>query len=143
MIIKATRMSKTITIPERSTDGAAGYDLRALDDHYVPANYRLLIPTGLSIAIPDGYVGMVCSRSGLAFKYGIFVLNAPGIIDSDYRGEVGVILANSTPMNFFVGHGDRIAQLVIVKHEKPVFEFVEDLDGTVRGDGGFGSTGAA
>jgi dUTP pyrophosphatase len=101
---------------------------------------RALIPTGLKMALPSGYEGMVRPRSGLALKHGITVLNTPGTIDSDYRGDVGVVLINHGDKTFTVNQGDRIAQLIINKVEQVEFEVVNELDDTARGAGGFGST---
>ena len=101
---------------------------------------RALIPTGLKMALPTGYEGMVRPRSGLALKHGITVLNTPGTIDSDYRGDVGVVLINHGDKTFTVNQGDRIAQLIINKVEQVEFEIVNELDDTARGSGGFGST---
>lgn len=102
---------------------------------------RRLIPTGLFIALPPGYEARVRPRSGLALKHGIGVLNAPGTIDADYRGEVGVILVNLSTEEFLVSDGDRIAQLVVARHEQAAWECVEALDETERGEGGFGHSG--
>ena len=102
---------------------------------------RRLIPTGLHIALPEGYEAQVRPRSGLALKKGITVLNSPGTIDADYRGEVGVLLINLSLEDFTVNDGERIAQMVIARHEQGVFEDVEVLDETERGEGGYGHTG--
>lgn len=102
---------------------------------------RVLIPTGIHIQLPEGYEAQVRPRSGLALKYGITVLNTPGTIDSDYTGEIGVILMNSGTEPFSVGNGDRIAQMALVRYDKFEFEEVETLDKTERGNGGFGHTG--
>ena len=130
-------------LPKYATAGSAGFDLCAS----IPApvviapGERRLIPTGISIALPVGFEAQVRPRSGLALKHGITVLNSPGTIDSDYRGEVGVILINHSDEPFVIKHGDRIAQMVIARHEKASFEIVSSLDETERGAGGFGSTG--
>lgn len=130
--------------PTRATPGAAGYDLAA----YLPGGPvwvegcdRMTIPTGVRVAIPAGFEGQVRPRSGLALKYGITVLNTPGTIDADYRGEVAVILANHGPAPYRVRDGDRIAQLVVCPVAAPELVEVADLDDTERGEGGFGSTG--
>ena len=102
---------------------------------------RKLIPTGLFMALPEGYEAQVRPRSGLALKYGITVLNSPGTIDADYRGEVGVILINLSQEDFIINDGERIAQMVIARHETADFEQVEVLDDTERGEGGYGHTG--
>ena len=130
-------------LPAYETIGSAGMDVRAnLEENLVlkPLE-RKLIPTGLSFEIPVGYEMQVRPRSGLAYKKGITVLNAPGTIDADYRGEVGVLLVNLSNEDFTVEHGDRIAQLVIAKHESPTLISVKELSSTERGAGGFGSTG--
>jgi dUTP pyrophosphatase len=130
-------------LPEYATEGSAGMDLIAnleYDFTLLPGT-RLAIPTGLYIEIPKGYEGQVRPRSGLALKHGITVLNTPGTIDSDFRGEIKVILANtgSEPVKIFPG--DRIAQIIFAKHERVEFEQVEVLQESDRGFGGFGSTG--
>ena len=130
-------------LPAYSTENAAGMDLRAnLDEPVTLAPLeRALIPTGLHLALPNGFEAQVRPRSGLAYKKGISVLNAPGTIDSDYRGDVGVILVNLSNEPFVVEDGERIAQLVIAKHETVSWEAVESLETTARGAGGFGHTG--
>lgn len=128
---------------ERATEGSAGYDLRAFYGCVIEPSETLAVDTGVHVAIPEGYVGMVCSRSGLAAKHGVHVLNAPGIIDSDYRGEIMVLLRNSGHSTHFIKEGDRIAQLVIVPCITPKVEYVESLPATTRGAGGLGSTGSA
>jgi dUTP pyrophosphatase len=128
-------------LPIYAREGDAGADLRSNEDIEILANQQVLVKTGVRLGLPDGYVGLVCSRSGLALKSGVFVLNAPGVVDSGYRGEVGVILKNSGSSTFSVKKGDRIAQLMIQKFESPKFIEVETLDVTERGEGGFGSTG--
>lgn len=122
-------------------EGDAGADLRSVEDTIITPNSRILVHTGLHMAIPDGYVGMVCPRSGFALKHGVTVLNAPGIVDSGYRGEVGVILLNTSEQTVTVRKGDRIAQMVFVPYVHMAFEHVESLPETDRGEGGFGSTG--
>lgn len=104
---------------------------------------RRLIPTGLYIALPEGYEAQVRPRSGLALKHGLTVLNAPGTIDADYRGEVGVVLINLSQEDFVINDGERIAQMVIARHEQAEFELVEELDETERGAGGYGHTGVS
>lgn len=128
-------------LPNYSTDGAAGADLRSRIGCIVEPGQRKLIPTGVCVALPKGYAGFVQPRSGLALKNGITVLNTPGLIDSDFRGEVGVILINHSREKFMISTDDRIAQLVIQKVEHPNFELVDELDETDRGGGGFGSSG--
>lgn len=131
------------TLPAYQTAHAAGLDLRAhLDTGIVLAPMqRALIPTGLFIEIPAGYEGQVRPRSGLAAKHGITVLNSPGTIDADYRGEVKVILINLSKEEFEINDGERIAQLVIAKHETIEWVEVEELQESMRSSGGFGSTG--
>lgn len=130
-------------LPKYATADSAGMDLRAnLDEPITLAPMeRRLMPTGLHIALPAGYEAQVRPRSGLALKHGIGVLNSPGTIDADYRGEIGVILVNLSQVPFVVQDGERIAQMVIASHETAEWELVETLDETERGAGGFGHTG--
>ena len=130
-------------LPEYSTKHAAGMDLRANLDEEVTLDplERKLIPTGLFIELPIGFEAQVRPRSGLALKKGISVLNSPGTIDADYRGEIMIILINFSSEKFVVQHGERIAQLIIASHETVVWEQVEILENTKRGEGGFGHTG--
>jgi dUTP pyrophosphatase len=132
-----------IALPHYATNGAAGADVRAAltEPVTVPAGGVAMIPTAIAVHIPDGYEMQVRSRSGLAAKHGIFCLNAPGTIDSDYRGEINVILANFGKEPFVIERGDRIAQLVVAKYERIVWEEQDQLSDTNRGAGGFGSTG--
>jgi dUTP pyrophosphatase len=132
-----------IALPHYATNGAAGADVRAAltEPVTVPAGGVAMIPTAIAVHIPDGYEMQVRSRSGLAAKHGIFCLNAPGTIDSDYRGEINVILANFGKEPFVIERGDRIAQLVVAKYERIVWEEQDQLSDTTRGAGGFGSTG--
>ena len=130
-------------LPQYATPQSAGMDLRAnLEEPIIlrPLERRL-IPTGLHIALQAGYEAQVRPRSGLALKKGITVLNSPGTIDADYRGEVGVLLINLSQEDFVVNDGERIAQMVIARHEQGEFEAVEVLDETERGEGGYGHTG--
>ena len=130
-------------LPAYATVQSAGMDLRAnIDDPIVlkPLERRL-IPTGLHIALPAGYEAQVRPRSGLALKKGITVLNSPGTVDADYRGEVGVLLINLSQEDFVINDGERIAQMVIARHEQAEFIEVEVLDETERGEGGYGHTG--
>ena len=127
--------------PTYAQPGDAGADLRAAVDAVIPAMGRCTVRTGVSIALPDGYVGLVHPRSGLSAKHGITVLNAPGTVDAGYRGELAVTLYNSTQEDFPVSKGDRIAQLVIQAIEIADFIAVETLPGSHRGTAGFGSTG--
>ncbi|WP_299105739.1 dUTP diphosphatase [uncultured Tenacibaculum sp.] len=130
-------------IPAYETEGSAGMDLRANIDEAIVLKplERAIVKTGLFIALPVGYEAQVRPRSGLAAKKGITVLNAPGTVDADYRGEIGVILVNLSNEDFTINDGERIAQLVIAKHERVQWQKVEVLDETERGAGGFGSTG--
>lgn len=137
--------SDGLPLPTYETAGSAGMDLRAAVPEDQPMTLapgqRALVPTGLKIALPLGYEAQVRARSGLALKHGIICPNAPGTIDSDYRGECGVILANIGNEPFVIRRGERIAQLVIARHERADWIEVETLDETARGTGGFGSTG--
>lgn len=137
--------SEGLPLPAYETAGSAGMDLRAAVPEDQPMTLapgqRALVPTGLKIALPLGYEAQVRARSGLALKHGIVCPNAPGTIDSDYRGECGVILANIGAESFVIRRGERIAQLVIARHERGEWVEVEALDDTARGAGGFGSTG--
>jgi len=130
-------------LPQFETTQSAGMDLRANIDAPVvlqPGD-RALIPTGIKMALPDGYEAQIRPRSGLAYKHGITVLNSPGTIDADYRGDVGVLLINHGREAFTVENGMRVAQMVVAQYSQFEWESVEDLDETARGAGGFGSTG--
>lgn len=143
MEIKLVNKSKN-KLPEYKTSGAAGCDIAAWLPNgpvTIEPGRSLLIPTGLYIQLPVGFEAQIRSRSGLALNNGIVVLNSPGTIDADYRGEIGVILYNSGEYDFEVCSGDRIAQMVIAKHEKGEFEVVTELDETERNEGGWGHTG--
>ena len=137
------KMKEGAFLPEYKTSGSAGADIRAfLDEPVVIKSFeRSLVPTGLFLEIPTGYEVQIRPRSGLALKNGIFVLNSPGTIDSDYRGELCVILANFGKEDFVVNNGDRIAQMVFAPVVCPDFVVVSDVSITERGEGGFGSTG--
>jgi len=130
-------------LPKYATPQSAGMDLRANIEEPITLRpmERRLIPTGLHIALPEGYEAQVRPRSGLALKHGLTVLNAPGTIDADYRGEIGVVLINLSQDDFVINDGERIAQLVIARHEQADFVVVEALDETERGEGGYGHTG--
>ena len=130
-------------LPAYATELSAGMDLRANIDESITLNpmERRIIPTGLYIALPPGYEAQVRPRSGLAFKHGITVLNSPGTIDADYRGEIGVLLVNLSNEPFVITEGERIAQMVIARHEQGQFEVVDELDQPARGEGGYGHTG--
>lgn len=142
MKIKIINKSKH-ALPGYETLASAGMDIRANIEEkiFIGPQERALIPTGLFIELPIGYEAQVRPRSGLALKKGITCLNSPGTIDADYRGEIGVILANVSKETFVVENGERIAQLVIAKHERAEWEEVAELSSTERGAGGFGSTG--
>ena len=131
-------------LPSYQTNGSAGMDLRAHleKDIVLKPLERCIIPTGLFMALPLGYEAQVRPRSGLAAKYGLTVLNSPGTIDADYRGEIGVILVNISNTDFTVKNGERVAQLVISKHARGEWVSVQNLTDTTRGSGGFGSTGS-
>lgn len=141
--LKTLENAHGLKLPAYETGQSAGVDLRAAlgDALELAPGERALIPTGLAIALPKGFEAQVRPRSGLAIKNGVTVLNTPGTVDADYRGEIGVILINLGQEPFLVERGMRIAQLVIAKHEQADWLIVEDLDETERGSGGFGSTG--
>ena len=134
-----------LPLPAYETSGSAGMDLRAAVAEDAPLTLapgaRALVPTGLKIALEPGYEAQVRPRSGLALKHGLTCLNSPGTVDSDYRGEVGVILINHGQEPFVIRRGERIAQMVIARHERVQWSEVKSLDETARGEGGFGSTG--
>lgn len=133
----------TNALPQYATSQSAGIDLRANLSEAVTLKpmERKLIPTGLFIELPEGYEAQIRPRSGLALKHGITVLNTPGTIDADYRGEIGVILINLSTEDFKIEHGERICQMVIARHEQAEWIQVEELNETERGAGGFGHTG--
>jgi dUTP pyrophosphatase len=130
-------------LPSYESESSAGMDLKAFTSNDITINplERTIIKTGLFMSLPIGYEGQVRSRSGLSTKHGVCVLNSPGTIDSDYRGEIGVILINLSNDPFVISNGDRIAQLVIAKHDRGEWTEVNELELTKRGDKGFGSTG--
>ena len=142
-IVKIKKLFQDVELPEYKTEFSAGMDLKA----YTKENIVLkvgeikLIKTGLAIALPNGFEAQIRSRSGLSLKNGIIVLNAPGTIDSDYRGEIGIILMNVGQSDFVIENNMRIAQMVITRYENAKLDLVEELDETTRADGGFGSTG--
>ena len=136
------RLDDRAVLPERAHDGDAGLDLRALEGGSIPAGERLRVGTGLAVALPEGHAGLVVPRSGLASRHGVTVANAPGLIDSGYRGELQVLLLNaSSDETFEFEAGERIAQLVVVPVVLPVPAETSSLDETARGGGGFGSSG--
>lgn len=130
-------------LPAYETAHAAGMDLRANTTDLITLKplQRMLIPTGLHIELPVGYEAQIRPRSGLAYKHGISIVNSPGTIDADYRGEIKVLLVNLSDTDFEINNGDRIAQMVVAKHETVVWEAVEELGDTARGAGGYGHTG--
>ncbi|WP_131383697.1 dUTP diphosphatase [Corynebacterium callunae] len=140
--IKLVRLDKELPMPKRAHRGDAGVDLHATTDVVIAPGHREVVGTGVAIALPLGTVGLVHPRSGLAAREGLSIVNAPGTIDADYRGEIKVCLINLDPETpISIKRGDRIAQLVIQKVELVDFAEVEELDETVRGDQGYGSTG--
>ena len=142
MILRFRRLSEAARPPARAHDGDAGYDLHAAEPALLGPGERATVGTGIAVAIPPGHAGLVLPRSGLAARHGISVVNAPGLIDAGYRGEVRVALLNTDRERAFeVAPGDRIAQLVVVRIEGPELEEATELDETLRGDRGFGSTG--
>lgn len=143
MHIPITRLDPTAVLPTQAHDDDAGYDLCAtVDVTIAPAGGRALVPTGLAVAIPSGFAGLVLPRSGLALKHGVNVLNAPGLIDAQYRGELKVLLVNTDPTTpYDIARGDRIAQLVIQAVTYVEWQVVDALDDTARDTFGFGSTG--
>jgi dUTP diphosphatase len=140
--VELVRLDAELPLPVYAHDGDAGLDLYARESAMLPAGgYRVLMPTGIAIAIPPGYCGLVMPRSGLALKHGITIVNAPGLIDAAYRGEIKAVLANTDPDHDYEIHrGDRVAQLVIQRVEHVTWSVVERLDGADRG-GGFGHSG--
>ncbi len=141
--IKQLESATGLPLPSYATSQSAGVDLLAAvrEDITLAPGERKLIPTGIAIALPEGYEAQVRPRSGLALKNGVTVLNTPGTIDADYRGEIGVILINLGQESFVVSRGMRIAQMIIAPFSHVAFALVEELDATARGEGGFGSTG--
>jgi len=140
VVVKVTAAAG-LPLPAYQTDGSSGADVRAAEDVVIPAHGWGAVPTGLFCEIPAGWELQVRSRSGLALRDGVFVLNSPGTVDSDYRGEIKVILANLSGKEFVVKKGDRIAQLVLAKVERVTFVPAKDLSASKRGAGGFGHTG--
>lgn len=143
MNIPIKLLNKNASVPKRATEYAAGYDVSACisDEITIYPGGRTLIPTGISFALPECLVAMVCPRSGLAMKHGITVINAPGVIDADFNAEIGILLHNCGIEPYTVHPGDRIAQLVFTLHASPKWKFVDELPKTERGAGGFGSSG--
>ncbi|WP_328461198.1 dUTP diphosphatase [Actinoplanes sp. NBC_00393] len=142
VVIQVRRLDPDLPLPAYAHPGDAGADLFAAEEVEIAPGGRAKVRTGLAIALPEGYVGLVHPRSGLAARLGVTVLNAPGTVDAGYRGEIMVILINHDPGNTVkISRGDRIAQLVVQRVERAVFDVVEMLDDTARGAGGHGSTG--
>lgn len=141
--IKQLENAAGLALPSYATENSAGMDLLAAinNDVTLAPGKRSLIKAGISIALPEGFEAQIRPRSGLAYKNGVTVLNSPGTIDADYRGEIGVILINHGEEDFVVTRGMRIAQMVIARYEQIAFTEVDELDETARGEGGFGSTG--
>lgn len=143
MTLRWRRLHADGRAPSRAHDGDAGYDLHAAERAVLEAGERTSVGTGIAVAIPDGMAGLVLPRSGLAARHGITLVNAPGLIDAGYRGELRVLLLNTDrEARFEVSPGDRIAQLMLVHHAAPALAEVDSLDETARGEGGFGSTGS-
>jgi dUTP pyrophosphatase len=141
--VRVTRLDPRAVIPTRAYEHDAGFDLYALEDAQLAPGQRASVRTGIAVEIPSGRAGLVLPRSGLAARHGIALVNAPGLIDAGYRGELRVLLLNTDSDNAFaVSGGDRIAQLVLVRVETPELEEVDELGESVRGSGGFGSSGS-
>jgi len=141
--LKCLPHAQGLNLPAYATELSAGVDLEAAIEQPITLKpgERQLIATGLAIALPAGFEAQIRPRSGLAFKYGVTVINSPGTIDADYRGEIKIILANLGQEDFIINRGERIAQMIIAKHEQVTWNIVTNLDETERGEGGFGSTG--
>lgn len=141
-MIAVRRLDPSLPLPAYAHPGDAGADLVSTVDLVLAPGERALVPTGIGIALPDGYVGLVHPRSGLAAKHGLSIVNTPGTVDAGYRGEIKVLLINHDPVEpIVIARGDRIAQLVVQRFERARFVEVEDLPESVRGAGGYGSTG--
>lgn len=141
MKVKIQKIKEDAVIPSYAHDGDAGVDIYSAEDYTLKPLERVLVSTGIRIAVPNGYEAQIRPKSGLAINHGISIVNTPGTIDSGYRGEVGVIAINLGQGDFTIEKGKKIAQIVFNKIENVKFEEVKDLDNTKRGDGGFGSTG--
>lgn len=141
--VKRLRPESQLPLPTYMTTSAAGMDLYAdlAEDLVLQPGARTLVPTGIAIALPEGYEAQIRPRSGLALKHGIALVNAPGTIDPDYRGEIGVILINHGSEPFTIRKGERIAQMIFAPFARALFRVTDELDDTARGDGGFGHTG--
>mmetsp|Transcript_20107 Transcript_20107/g.34628 ORF Transcript_20107/g.34628 Transcript_20107/m.34628 type:complete len:148 (-) Transcript_20107:487-930(-) len=141
IVLKVKKLTENATIPSRGSKLAAGYDLSSAAECVVPAHGKLIVPTDLAVAIPEQHYGRVAPRSGLAVKH--FIDVGAGVIDSDYRGPLGIVLFNHSANDFHVRRGDRVAQLILERISTPEVEEVENLDDTIRGSGGYGSTGVS
>ena len=141
--IKLVKLSKNAKVPSFADKGSNGCDLYANTDKDIRlrSHRRILVKTGISIEMPEGTFGFVVPRSGLALNHGVTVLNGPGLIDTSYRGEIGVVLYNTSPLVYTIKEQERNAQLVFIQHEQAEFEIVDSLSETERQDGGFGSSG--
>ena len=141
--LKMKKMRESAILPQRATPGSAGLDLCACIDAplLLPARGHAVVPTGIAIGLPEGTAGFVFARSGLGIKHGIALANGVGVIDSDYRGEVHVALANHGQQPYVIQPGERVAQMAVVPVARAVLQEVDELGGTARGEGGFGSTG--
>jgi dUTP pyrophosphatase len=140
-LVKVKKLDKDAQVPAYAKTGDAGADLRAVQNAIIPPKTTVLIKTGIAVEVPVGYEAQIRSRSGLAARNSVFVLNSPGTVDSGYRGEVCVILRNEGDLDFEIHTGDRIAQMVIKSVEQAVFDVVDSLSTSDRGEGGFGSSG--
>ncbi len=141
--VKITRCRSGVQLPRYMTAAAAGMDLyvKLEKEVVLPPGERVMVPTGIAIALPEGYEAQVRPRSGLAAKYGVTLLNTPGTIDADYRGEISVILINHGPEDFIIKDGERVAQMIVAPVSRCQLQLMDNLDETVRGSGGFGHTG--
>jgi dUTP pyrophosphatase len=140
--LRVRRLDERAVLPSRAYDRDAGFDLHALEGAVLAPGARATVPTGIAVELPEGHAGLVLPRSGLAARHGVALVNAPGLIDSGYRGEIRVLLLNTDrEIAFELESGDRIAQLVIVRHETPAIVEVDELSESDRGRGGFGSSG--
>ena len=142
MRIPLRRLAPGLPIPQHARPGDAGVDLHAREDATLAPGERRLVPTGVAVAIPEGYVGLVSPRSGLALRSGLSIVNTPGVVDSGYRGELAIILVNLGSAEVAIRRGDRIAQLVVLPVQTVEFDPVDALDESDRGPAGFGSTGS-
>ena len=142
MNLRVRRLDPRAVLPSRAYPGDAGLDLHALEPIVIGPGERVSVPTGIAVQIPEGHAGLVLPRSGLAARHGIALVNAPGLIDSGYRGEIRVLLLNTDRAHAHdIAPGDRIAQLMVIRHESPTVLEVDELPGSERGSGGFGSSG--